>query len=529
MPRHINESDLEAARKAIQQCDGSVNAACKLLGISRSTLRYRAGFLKKQVKAVALPPQIKEKTNHSLSTARFVITSAQNATPIHKEFFGSLLTYCRETGSQLMVIPYRYKNPTSIFTTDEKDLEYWAPEVAPYLVNTRIKLNSGLMVLGDIKTQPTAVNPLSGFETITGSCSAIIGHPKLDLTTIATPQRKLPKILTTTGACTKADYSDTKAGVKGAHHHTYGACVVEIDGDVFHMRQINAVENGSFIDLEHEYTGKGRKLAPPAAALVMGDTHAEVRDPQAMSATFYGPGSIVHTLRPKFLIWHDLIDFTARNHHNIKDPFFRYARHHAVERRHDNVERELREAFGFIDSVTPEFSRNIIVAANHNEALDRWIRESDPRHDPENALFHAQTTAAMLESAHVTDTGVSVVAPLEYWGKKWMKTAKRTRFLSRGESFMVHNIELGMHGDKGPNGARGSRNAFTKIGCKSVIGHSHSPGITAGVYQVGTNSRLDLSYAAGSPSSWLHTDCVIYANGKRSLINIIGGKWRATP
>lgn len=117
------------------------------------------------------------------------------------------------------------------------------------------------MVLGDIKTQPTAVNPLSGFETITGSCSAIIGHPKLDLTTIATLQRKLPKILTTTGACTKADYSDTKAGVKGAHHHIYGAFVVEIDGDVFHMRQINAVENGSFIDLEHEYTAKGCKLA----------------------------------------------------------------------------------------------------------------------------------------------------------------------------------------------------------------------------------------------------------------------------
>lgn len=177
--------------------------------------------------------------------------------------------------------------------------------------------------------------------------------------------------------------------------------------------------------------------------------------------------------------------------------------------------------------MTPEFSRNIIVAANHNEALDRWIRESDPRQDPENALSHAQTMAAMLQSAHVTDTGVSVADPLEYWGKKWMKTAKRTRFLSRGESFMVHNIELGKHGDKGPNGARGSRNAFTKIGCKSVIRHSHSPGITAGVYQVGTNSRLDLSYAAGSPSSWLHTDCVIYANGKRSLINIVGGKWRS--
>ena len=31
----------------------------------------------------------------------------------------------------------------------------------------------------------------------------------------------------------------------------------------------------------------------------------------------------------------------------------------------------------------------------------------------------------------------------------------------------------------------------------------------------------------GSPSSWLHTDALIYRNGKRTLLNIIEGNWRA--
>ena len=47
-----------------------------------------------------------------------------------------------------------------------------------------------------------------------------------------------------------------------------------------------------------------------------------------------------------------------------------------------------------------------------------------------------------------------------------------------------------------------------------------------GLVGEGTNSLLRLDYNSG-PSSWLHTDCIVYANGKRSLINFIEGKWHA--
>jgi len=37
-----------------------------------------------------------------------------------------------------------------------------------------------------------------------------------------------------------------------------------------------------------------------------------------------------------------------------------------------------------------------------------------------------------------------------------------------------------------------------------------------------------LEYTVGSPSGWLNTHGVIYASGKRSLLNIIGNDWRVT-
>jgi len=60
---------------------------------------------------------------------------------------------------------------------------------------------------------------------------------------------------------------------------------------------------------------------------------------------------------------------------------------------------------------------------------------------------------------------------------------------------------------------------------KTVIGHSHSPAILDGCYQVGVTGRLNQDYN-DLPSSWMNTHCVIYANGKRSLLHVIEGEWR---
>ena len=275
------------------------------------------------------------------------------------------------------------------------------------------------------------------------------------------------------------------------------------------------------MDLLHEYSGEKHWPLGSVAALVMGDTHEEFVDPGVVKATF-GPRGIVSTLHPQYLVWHDAHDFYSKNHHHIGEPFIEFVKAHTGT---DNVEAMLDKTFRFIDKHTPASATNVFVPSNHPDALAKWVKRADWRSDPVNAKFLLRTALVMLDAAAMGDAGAHTVCPFVYWAKQKLKTAKRSVFLKRDESFMVKGIELGYHGDAGPNGARGSRMGFSKIGVKVVIGHSHSPGIRDGAYQVGLNARIRLEYNHG-PSSWLHTDCVVYKNGKRSLINIIDGEWR---
>jgi hypothetical protein len=311
---------------------------------------------------------------------------------------------------------------------------------------------------------------------------------------------------------TRKNYIPSKAGKKGEFHHTFGACVVELSGDLFHMRQINATKDGSFCELAYEY----RHDAPPkkieAAGLVMGDTHVEFVDPDVVTAT-WGQGSITEAMKPAQIVWHDAHDCYSVNPHH-KDLITRYTKHHSGKA---NASAELRRTFKFIDDHTLPGTKNIFPFSNHPGWLARWVNTVDPRTDLENIVFWAETFKAMT---------LGEFEPFSYWAKHWLKTKDQARFLAPDESHAIAGIEVGMHGHLGPNGSRGTIDSFGKVGTKSVIGHSHSPGIKNGVYQVGTSSRLRLDYNRG-PSSWLHTHCLIYPNGKRTLINVIDGKWRA--
>jgi hypothetical protein len=455
-------------------------------------------------------------------TEIFVVTCAQNATPRHKGFYAALEQYCQHRSAQLLVIPTRYRNPTSRWTKMQEEQEHWdVPK--EHLLNTRLKLNRNIEVLGDIKVQPTAVNPLTGFEAVTSGESGILGHTKLQLSTIATPQDRLPKILTTTGACTLSNYTDSKAGKLGEFHHTLGACVVEVRGAEFHLRQINGQKTtGEFYDLELLY-GAGSKPGPclRPLGLDMGDTHVRAIDKGVEHATFK---EMVPQLQPRALVWHDLCDGYAFNHHAVKNPFVPIERE-AIGA--SDVREEVLASLRYLEAHTPADVQSILVPSNHNDFLQRWLQDTDWRFlDPVNRLFYLQTANALAQEA-VKGDGFQAerLNAFIYWAKIAFEGKKNLRVLEYDESCMLGGIEVGLHGHQGPNGARGSLKNLRRIGVKTVTGHSHSPGIDEGAYRVGTSTRLRLGYNIG-PSSWLNTHCLIYGNGKRTLLNIIDGKWR---
>jgi len=439
---------------------------------------------------------------------------------VHAGFLATLQVAAKHLGAELVVIPFRYKNPTSVWTRKQDDDECWAPELEPYLFNVRRKLNDNLVLLGDVKTQPTASSPLTGFEALTGAESCIVGHPKMQFRSVPAPSSRYPKILTTTGAVTRRNYTDTKAGKLGAFHHFLGAIVVELEGRHFHVRQVNADRvTGEFTDLDQHYTPDGATRAPPALGLVMGDTHARTTCPRVDAATF-GPEGIVETLQPQTLVFHDLFDGHTVNPHHVGDPFIAAAKHSGGA---TNVREEVEHAIEFVRQ-RGAGRKSVIVSSNHDNFLARWVRATDWRHNPGNAKFYLETAQALLASAKMGPGGAEYDDPFTYWVER-LRGRAQIRALKKNEGLKIGDVECSLHGHEGPNGSKGTLKNLSRVGGKVIIAHNHTPGIEEGGYQVGTSTPLRLEYTSG-PTSWQNAHCVVYASGKRSLLLIVDGRWR---
>lgn len=463
---------------------------------------------------------VKTRLKQMKGKKRFIITSAQNATPINSAFLNSIKTYCEENNAFLVVIPYRYHNPTSVFIDEDED--WWYPNIEPYLINKRFDIGKNLTVLADIKLQPTAKTPLVGIEGFTSTASCIVGHPKYQLTSVATRQGDMAKLMSTTGSVTLKNYTNSKAGKVGDRHHVYGATVVELDKDLFHMRHVSASDDGSFIDLDKEYSADGVKKVENIEALVMGDLHHWFLD-DGVDKSVFGEGGILDVLKPKNLILHDVIDFYSATHHHRTEPFIKFAKHKFGK---NNIKKEIEDFCGyFIERLkTRKNIDTYIIPSNHDDHMTRYIREVDWRSDPENAEFYLETALYMLQQTRFISTGSDTPKAFKYWLSKYLDE-KRVRILDRDDSLELCNVEHGLHGDLGTNGSRGSVLNLSKIGVKATIGHSHTPAVRDGVFCVG-HSTGGMEYAKG-PSSWLTSHCILYSNGKRTLVHSLKGRWKA--
>jgi hypothetical protein len=456
----------------------------------------------------------------------YIVTCAQNNTPIVKPLWEAIKRYAEHHNARILVIPVRYKNPTNRRDPKEgnKDRpDYWWPEeLHPYMVENRVRLHSRVVVMGDVRVDATADNPLAGFEAISGEKSALFGHAQLRMECIPTPQQSLPKILHTTGSVSQKNYSQTKAGARAEFHHTNGALVVHKRQGRYHLRHLAWCDDSEcFYDLNERWTPAGLEDAGRVPALVLGDEHAPFTDPSVVEATF-GRDGLVSLLRPREIVRHDVFDGFSISHWDKKNPLALFAKmHHGLD-----LKTELDAVLAYINATTPGDSRTIVVPSNHNERLLRWLKDHDPRKNVrDNAVYH-RLMAAMQERVGVSGSGVIMPDPFAVWCEISEHLTASALFLDRGEPHQIEGVEVGFHGDRGVKGTRGTRGGYAKIGVKTVIGHSHSPGILKGCFQIGCSFPLDFSYMRGAPTDIMHTHCVIHANGKRQLVNIVKGSYR---
>lgn len=459
-----------------------------------------------------------------LTKSNFFISCAQINTPAHEGFLKNVKAMCESKGAAILISGFTYNKDgmghDKMGNADNKDKEYlYDPSLNPYMTFDRVSLNKKLEFMGSLNILPTATHPLSGLQTHTDTQSAIIPHPKITLESVPTLPGKLAKLLMTTGCMTYPNYMQKKAGQKAEKWHTIGGLWVEIVNDKhFHVRQIMAEEDGSFYDLTDRWEDGKLSTGHRVESIAWGDTHYPDVDNNVAGACWFSTESMLNILKPKDQFFHDLLDFKCRNHHNRDDAFF------IQSKANERVRAEIEGCAHLLINTSREWCKSHVVASNHDNAYERWVREVSASEEPnmDNAIFLLQSKLAMYES-YKTDKKINM---FEWASAPYLRRFDhRIHFMHVDESFRSANgIEYGMHGDKGPNGARGSVKSFARIGTPSFIGHGHQATIFENCWMTGITRTQDAGYNKG-PSSWSHTQGIEYSNGKRCLVTIIDGQW----
>jgi hypothetical protein len=509
---YAEEGSIEKAAKALNVSYGAAQAALQRAKENVATLAHKRASIE------VAPP----------GRACYIFTSAQNDTAIHEAFLTNLEAYAAEIGASIHISRFTYDVSSyggrSVKAGQEKvggEIR-WHPRVEQYASDHRLRVAPDLEWCGEMNILPTAVRPLSGMQTYTGQASGIIPHVKMSMESTPRLLPSPPRFMYTTGAVTLPNYIQKKAGQKAEFHHVLGAMLVEVDHDgVWWARQINAAADGSFFDLT-AYVADGLVFSDQKwAGVVLGDLHDAEKD----AAAAMGSVDMIMCGRPKTVVVHDALDWRNQSHHDRNDPHARFAKH---VRGHTSVTEELADLTATLRQLCLMVDQVVLTRSNHDEALDRWLREADYRQDPKNALVFLGAQIAVYREIARNPKFIPDALPL-CLGVLATETEsvlpENLRFLRRKERFEIAGIDVSQHGDEGPNGARAAPAAMERLAMKAILGHTHTAAIHDGVYWVGTLRKLDAEYTRGA-TSWSHTNCVIYPNGKRALVTLRGTKWR---
>lgn len=512
---------------------GSANSAARALGIPPSSFKDRAQRIQRFGTVRAPKPAIHSAPKRGVSS--FILTSAQNGTQVAEPFFSNLKAYANDIGATILISGFTYNK--SLYENHSKVEADYHPNVLPYMVTRQQNLGPNLIFCANMNTLPTAADPLSGFETYTRSKWGVFPHPRICLKSIPVMLHQPPKQIMTTGAVTLPNYVQKKAGLKAEFHHVIGAVIVEIDGDgdTF-CRHLIADRSGSFQDLDVRVTEGRVHTLEPVEAITWGDIHAERLDPRVLKGAWgldpnlmplkgFYDWSMLDTLCPRFQFFHDVLDMRRRNHHNIKDPHFRFQ---MWKNGTESVRDEIKRVGEFLVQTEREGTHTFVVDSNHDRALFRWLKESDYRNDPVNAVFFLECQTAAYRAI---EKGQDRFKPIEAAIRALSLDIPTVTFLDRTDTLMIcedtGGIECALHGDQGANGAKGSVNSFAKMGSKANVADHHGAVIYEGVYQAGHSCLRDMVYNRGGLTSWSPSHIVTYPNGKRTIVTMVGDKWRA--
>jgi hypothetical protein len=521
---------------------GHIPTIAREMGLARSTVW---AHLKKLgiKKPIAGGKQRVKETKEALPLAgkvkRYILTSAQNNTLVHKDFWDNVKAMAAHYRATIMVGTFSYNQNNfgklAVKKGTKKPFEHtlwYDPEIEPYIKegDKKTQLAPGLVWSGNMNILPTEDNPISGLETYGGSSSVIFPHTKVEMRSIATMPDMPVKMIYTTGCITLMNYLQKKLGIKAEHHHRYAFLLVEVnDEGQWWVRQVAARKNGKVIQDLNVLVENGAVVSTDASveAITWGDLHATNSQPEIVESSM----DMLDVLHPNYQIIHDVLEGVSINRHYIKHGPLPHETFHRWLRGLHRVDEELRLTREVLERYLRPWCKTIAPDANHDAKwLQSWLTKYDYRFDPANMELFVRMQDFMLKEIRKNMCAPKHVNLMKYaFEQEAGLKPGAVKFLLPDESFEVDEVELGQHGHLGPNGSFGSPSNLAKIGKKATTAHTHSAGIIHGLYVAGTSSKLtkDWDYTMG-PSSWSWSHVVQYGNGQRSIVTMNkDGKWRA--
>ncbi len=449
----------------------------------------------------------------SLPHGRYVLTCAQNNTDTDLTMFNCLKNFCQENDAQLIIGKITYnKNGFQNLVTDNEEI-YYDQILKPYLTDKHLSLANVFHFIANANVLPTTKNPLGGFDGITiRGIHAVIPASKIALKVVASLKNAPTKILASTGTVTKRNYIPKKTGTVAAIEHNIGAIFVDTEKDI--LRHIELMEGSQcFYDLNKMYTVSGSfEVEENVEIFQPGDIHAEKMTDINLNNTL----DLITELKPKHIICHDLLDFSSRNHHNIKDCTFL----HVTHINNDSVEKDLKMVAKVINAIvnaSQDYTDIHIIESNHDLAINTWLKNADFKIDPVNAVTYLTCMLALYKHQEKEGNSNFNMLKFAYTNIGKGKQANRLTFHEIDESVILAGVECGCHGHNGVNGSRGSPMQFRQLGTAMNTGHTHSPSIYGKVYTAGVSASLEMGYNLGA-SSWAIAHIVTYVNGQRQII-----------
>jgi len=382
------------------------------------------------------------------------------------------------------------------------------------------RMNSNASIT-DIRVPPQNVDPSTSRKHLTAKYGAtlVFPHTKQRLCPVASSSSDYPRFIATTGAITSPNYNRANdRGDQATRDHRLGAIFVEVfNKEEFLLHFLTATKDGRFVHMGTQYDGHKKPEKIGTDALVLGDIHWGEQDSRVIAANY----DQIRTLKPKKLILHDFFTGKSISHWNFDKPLYRAQQFANGEL---FLEEELRSDFKELVRLSRTMGKNDIYIphANHHDFLTTYMNSGlYARQDLWNTGFCHRLAGRICSNN--TSPDMYLKEALSMFGD----IPRNVHLLGLDDKLNVQGYRLSSHGHIGVNGAKNLsiKGMDESIG-KGIIGHKHTPEQFRDSMVVGTSSRQDLHYKAGSLSASMACSAAIYSNGKPQLLPIIGSRWK---